>query len=208
MNFYSEEMLQKKAVRYMEKKFGDEGAFSVKMAYVEGEIYNIYMNVEGHEEWKPMVCWNYETKVFTDNYMSWVFQEQVEEAFYPLFNEIYGDCKIFNEPYGFQTSDRYNNKTTLEHYLSTVNASDFCLFSISDVAKKEDDLQKICDLIKIKQWEANITIMYISESDLIKINRLNYEEILDNENYSWRTDVIIRTGEENFIDSWDRGRIQ
>lgn len=204
MNLYSEETLQKKAIRYMEKKYGNDVKFSVEMAYVEGGIYNIYLNVEEHEGWKVLTCWNYETKEFTDNYMSWVFQEQVEEAFYPLFHEVYGNCKIFNEPYGFQASDHYNKDTKLGDYLNTINASNLYLFTASDTEKKEEDVQKICDLIETKGWDADITIMYVSEETLMDINHLSYEKFFKG-HYILRSSVMVLKDKENYIGRWREG---
>lgn len=205
MNFYSEEMLQKKAIRYMKDKYGKDISFSVKIAYYEEGTYNIYLNVEEHKGWKVLACWDYETKKFTDNYMSWVFQEQVEEAFYPMFKEVYGNCKIFNEPYGFQISDQYNNVTNLEDYLKTTNASNFSLFTSSDAEKKEADLQKLCELIKKKGWDADITIMYISEKDLMDMERLNYEEFFDGK-YFWRSSLMVYKHKETYIGQWRKGK--
>lgn len=207
MNFYSEETLQKKAIKYMEKKYGNQVQFSVKKAYVEGETYNVYLNVKEHEGWKVLACWDYINKKFTDNYMSWVFQEQVEETFYPIFSEVYGNCKIYNEPYGFQISEIYNSNTKLEDYLSTVSMSDFCLFITSDTEKKEEDLQKLCDLVETNGWEANVTIMYVSGEVLLNINRLNYKELLKSQNYTWRTSVRISRNKDNFVDQWHRGKL-
>ena len=204
MNLYSEETLQKKAIRYMEKKYGNDVTFSVKMAYVEGNTYNVYMNVEEHEGWEPVACWSYTTKKFTDNYMSWVFREQVEEAFYPLFHEVYGTCKIFNEPYGFQASDHYNNDTKLGDYLNTINASNLYLFTASDTEKKEEDVQKICDLIEKKGWDVDITIMYVSEETLMDINHLSYEKFFKG-NYILRSSVMVLKDKENYIGRWREG---
>lgn len=205
MNFYSEEMLQKKAIRYMEKKYGDEGAFSVKKAYVEGETYNVYMNVEGHEGWEPLVCWIYTTKKFVDNYMSWVFQEQVEEAFSPIFEEIYGDCKLFNLPYGFQGSDIYNYDTKLEDYLTTVNSSTFDMFTSADPDRREEDIQKFRESARAKGWDVLVTVMYVSENELLEINRDNFKKYLNNENYIWRSSTGVSKGSEDFIDWWVEG---
>lgn len=207
MNFYSEETLQKKAIKYMEKKYGNQVQFSVKKAYVEGETYNVYLNVKEHEGWKVLACWDYETKAFTDNYMSWIFREQVEEAFYPIFSEVYGECKLFNMPYGFQISNIYNHNTKLEDYLKTVNASDFCLFITSDIEKKEEDLQTLCDLIECNGWEVYVTIMYVSEKTFVNIDRSNYEGILKNQNYIWRTSMSVIRNKENFIDQWSKGAL-
>lgn len=207
MNFYSEETLQKKAIKYMEKKYGNQVQFSVKKAYVEGDTYNVYLDVKEHEGWKVLACWDYVNKKFTDNYMSWVFQEQVEETFYPLFSEVYGSCKIFNGPYGFQISDLYNYDTKLEDYLSTVTVSNFCLFITSDIKKKEEDLQKLCNLIDDSGWEANVTIMYVTEETFLKIERLNYKEILKNKNFIWCTNAIISKNKENFIGQWSKGKL-
>lgn len=205
MNLYSEETLQKKAIRYMEKKYGEEALFSIKRGYAEAKVYKIYVKVQEHDDWDIRVFWDFEKKEFTDNYMSWVFKEKVEEAFYPIFEEVYGTCKIFNSPYGFQVSNHYSNDTELEDYLETVNASDFCVFTTSDAEKKERDLQVLCDQIQKKGWDAYVRVLYVSEETFINTNRSNYEEHLKKRNYTWRTSVRVSKNRENFIDQWEEG---
>lgn len=205
MNFYSEKTLQKKALKYMRNKYGNEEPFSVKMAYVEEDTYNIYMDVEDHDGWEVLACWDYGTKEFTDNYMSWVFREQVEEAFYPIFREVYGECKIFNVPYGFQRSNQYNYDTKLEEYLTTIKSSSFDLFTCADPEKKEEDVQEFCENIKARGWDVRVTIIYVSKNAFLEIDRNNYKTYLKNEEYIWYSNARVSKGRENFLDKWRNG---
>lgn len=164
MNIYNEDTLQAKGIKYLKGKYGDDVVFSVNQVYKEPQQYNMYITVEGQEDWDVRLTWNFDEESFKDNYMSWVFQEEIEQTFYEIFLQVYKECKLYNSPYGGQELNIYTKDTTLDEYLQTALGSDISLFILGTPENSDQETEKVQQLFIEKNWNIHLYIYYVSQN--------------------------------------------
>ena len=156
---------------YMQQKYGEK---------FEGEYIvdnSIYVHPKAKPEWHTVVEAYSKNGLtyFSDNYVGYLKKEELEKYIYELVKPIYGDCKVYTQPYGFSLDDSFNKDTDIMTYVSN---SDYITFIFIDknVENREEDFEKLCNIFVDKDLQTNrLLVTYITKKDFDKFE----EEIID-----------------------------
>ena len=192
---------------YMQKKYGEK---------FEGEYIvdnSIYVHPKAKPEWHAVVEVYSKNGLtyFGDNYVGYLKKEELEKYIYELVKPIYGECKVYTQPWGFSLDDSFNKDTDIMTYVSN---SDYttCIFTDKNAENIEEDFRKVCEIFVDKNLQTNsLMVTYITEEDLDKFeekfidytfNRLKlYYRILgiyDNVDKTWLKDIDILEGDKDY----------
>ena len=147
---------------YMQKKYGEkfEGEYIVENS--------IYVHPKAKPEWHVVVDFYSENGLtyFGDNYVGYLKKEELEKYIYELVKPIYGECKVYTQPWGFSLDDSFNKDTDIMTYVSN---SDYttCIFTDKNADNREKDLKDTCDTFSEKDLQTNsLLVTYITKEDL------------------------------------------
>ena len=192
---------------YMQKKYGEK---------FEGEYIvdnSIYVHPKANPYWHAVVEIENDGMMtyFQDNYVGYLKKAELEKYIYELVKPIYGDCKVYTQPYGFSLDDSFNKDTDMMTYVSN---SDYttCIFTDKNAENREEDFRKVCEIFVDKNLQTNsLMVTYITKEDLDNFeeklidhtfNRLKlYYRILgiyDNVDKTWLEDIDILEGDKNY----------
>ena len=192
---------------YMQKKYGEE--FEGEYVYED----SVYVHPKLKPEWHVVVDFESEGGLtsFHDNYVGYLKKEELEKYIYELVKPIYGECKVYTQPWGFSLDDSFNKDTDIMTYVSN---SDYttCIFTDKNAENIEEDFRKVCEIFVDKNLQTNsLMVTYITEEDLDKFeekfidytfNRLKlYYRILgiyDNVDKTWLKDIDILEGDKDY----------
>ena len=185
---------------YMQKKYGEK---------FEGEYIvdnSIYVHPKAKPEWHAVVEVYSKNGLtyFSDNYVGYLKKEELEKYIYELVKPIYGECKVYTQPWGFSLDDSFNKDTDIMTYVSN---SDYTTYIFTDKKTEniEKDFRKACEIFVDKDLQTNrLLVTYITKEDLDK-----FEE--DLKDYTFNTlkfyyrissfyDKAYKTGFDDDID--------
>ena len=185
---------------YMQKKYGEK---------FEGEYIvdnSIYVHPKEKPQWHAVVEVYSENGLtyFSDNYVGYLKKAELEKYIYELVKPIYGECKVYTQPYGFSLDDSFNKDTDIMTYVSN---SDYTTYVFTDKKTEniEKDFRKSCEIFVDKDLQTNrLLVTYITKEDLDK-----FEE--DLKDYTFNTlkfyyrissfyDKAYKTGFDDEID--------
>ena len=185
---------------YMQKKYGEK--FEGEYLY-EGSVY---VHPKSKPEWHVVVDFESEGGMtsFHDNYVGYLKKAELEKYIYELIKPIYGDCKVYTQPYDFSLDDSFNRDTDIMTYVSN---SDYTTYIFTDKKTEniEKDFRKTCEIFVEKDLQTNrLLVTYITKEDLDK-----FEE--DLKDYTFNTlkfyyrissfyDKAYKTGFDDEID--------
>ena len=117
---------------YMQKKYGEK---------FEGEYIledSIYVHPKSKPEWHVVVDFYSENGLtyFGDNYVGYLKKEELEKYIYELVKPIYGECKVYTQPWGFSLDDSFDKDTDIMTYVSN---SDYTISILTD--KKAENIE-------------------------------------------------------------------
>ena len=185
---------------YMQKKYGEkfEGEYIVENS--------IYVHPKENPQWHAVVEVYSENGLtyFSDNYVGYLKKDELEKYIYELVKPIYGECKVYTQPWGFSLDDSLNKDTDIMTYVSN---SDYttCIFTDKNAENIEEDFRKVCEIFVDKDLQTNrLLVTYITKEDLDK-----FEE--DLKDYTFNTlkfyyrissfyDKAYKTGFDDEID--------
>lgn len=156
---------------YMQKKYGEK---------FEGEYVledSIYVHPKSNPQWHVVVEFYSENGLtyFGDNYVGYLKKAELEKYIYELVKPIYGECKVYTQPWGFSLDDSFNKDTDIMTYVSN---SDYttCIFTDKNVENREKDFKDVCDIFVDKGLQTNsLLVTYITKEDLDKFE----EKLID-----------------------------
>ena len=109
---------------YMQKKYGEK--FEGEYVYED----SVYVHPKSKPEWHAVVDFESDGIMtsFHDNYVGYLKKEELEKYIYELVKPIYGECKVYTQPWGFSLDDSFNKDTDIMTYVSS---SDYttCIFT-------------------------------------------------------------------------------
>lgn len=185
---------------YMQKKYGEkfEGEYIVENS--------IYVHPKENPQWHAVVEVYSENGLtyFSDNYVGYLKKDELEKYIYELVKPIYGECKVYTQPWGFSLDDSFNKDTDIMRYVSN---SDYTTYIFTDKKTEniEKDFRKACEIFVDKDLQTNrLLVTYITKEDLDK-----FEE--DLKDYTFNTlkfyyrissfyDKAYKTGFDDEID--------
>ena len=192
---------------YMQKKYGEK---------FEGEYIledSIYVHPKEKPQWHAVVEVYSENGLtyFSDNYVGYLKKAELEKYIYELVKPIYGECKVYTQPWGFSLDDSFNKNTDIMTYVSN---SDYttCIFTDKKAENIEEDFRKVCDIFDEKDLQTNsLLVTYITKEDLdgfeerlvdYTFNRLRLyyriSGIYDKVDKTWLDDIDILEGEKDY----------
>ena len=192
---------------YMQKKYGEK---------FEGEYIledSIYVHPKEKPQWHAVVEVYSENGLtyFSDNYVGYLKKAELEKYIYELVKPIYGECKVYTQPWGFSLDDSFNKDTDIMTYVSN---SDYttCIFTDKKAENIEKDFKDVCDIFDERDLQTNsLLVTYITKEDLdgfeerlvdYTFNRLRLyyriSGIYDKVDKTWLDDIDILEGEKDY----------
>ncbi len=188
---------------YMQKKYGEK---------FEGEYVledSIYVHPKSKPEWHVVVDFYSENGLtyFGDNYVGYIKKAELEKYIYDLVKPIYGECKVYTQPYGFSLDDSFNKDTDIMTYVSN---SDYttCIFTDKNVENREKDFEDTCDIFIEKDLQTNrLLVSYITKGDLDKFEEGLKDYTFNTLKFYYRIssfyDKAYKTGFDDEIDIFE-----
>ena len=167
---------------YMQKKYGEK---------FEGEyIYggSVYMHPKSKPDWHVVVDFESEGVMtyFHDNYVGYLKKEELEKYIYELVKPIYGECKVYTQPYDFSLDDSFNIDTDIMTYVNRGNYIT-CIFTYKKAENIEKDFRKVCDIFLDKNLQTNrLLVTYFTKEDFDKLEEYRMDYIFNQQKYYYR----------------------
>ena len=151
---------------YMQKKYGEK--FEGEYVYED----SVYVHPMSKPEWHVVVDFESEGGLisFHDNYVGYLKKEELEKYIYELIKPIYGDCKVYTQPWGFSLDDSFDKDTDIMTYVSS-GSYDSCVFTYKKAINIEQDFRKACNIFLNKNLQSTeLMVTYITEEDFKKFD--------------------------------------
>ena len=181
---------------YMQQKYDEN--FESEYIY-EGSVYvhpksNPYRHVVVDVETKDGMTY------FHDNYVGYLKKAELEKYIYELAKPIYGECKVFIEPYGFGLYDNWNKDTDMKMY---AEKGDYTteIMTIDDASNIEKKFKILLDKFEDEKLLSNaILVTYIAENDFKNLREQYIDYIHNSEKFFYRIDAVYDNVEKRFTD--------
>ena len=167
---------------YMQKKYGEK---------FEGEYvyeYSVYVHPKSKPEWHVVVDFESEGGLtsFHDNYVGYLKKAELEKYIYELVKPIYGECKVYTQPYNFSLDDSFNIDTDIMTYVNRGNYIT-CIFTYKKAKNIEKDFRKVCDIFLDKNLQTNrLLVTYFTKEDFDKLEEYRMDYIFNQQKYYYR----------------------
>ena len=184
---------------YMQKKYGEK--FEGEYVYED----SVYVHPKSKPEWHAVVEVYSENGLtyFSDNYVGYLKKEELEKYIYELVKPIYGECKVYTQPWGFSLDDSFNKDTDIMTYVSNSN------YTISILTDKkadniEEDFKKTCDTLLDKNLQGDkLYVLYVTKEDLDKFEEYRMDYIFNKCNYYYRISRLYDNVDKTWLDDID-----
>ena len=167
---------------YMQKKYGEK---------FEGEYIvdnSIYVHPKAKPEWHAVVEVYSKNGLtyFSDNYVGYLKKAELEKYIYELVKPIYGECKVYTQPYNFSLDDSFNIDTDIMTYVNRGNYIT-CIFTYKKAKNIEKDFRKVCDIFLDKNLQTNrLLVTYFTKEDFDKFEEYRMDYIFNQQKYYYR----------------------
>ena len=184
---------------YMQKKYGEK---------FEGEYIfedSIYIHPKANPQWHAVVEIENDGIMtsFHDNYVGYLKKEELEKYIYELVKPIYGECKVYTQPWGFSLDDSFNKDTDIMTYVSN---SDYTISILTDKKAEnlEEDFRKACDTFLDKNLQGDkLYVLYVTKEDLDKFEEYRMDYIFNKSNYYYRISRLYDNVDKTWLDDID-----
>jgi hypothetical protein len=184
---------------YMQKKYGEK---------FEGEYIledSIYVHPKANPQWHAVVEVYSENGLtyFGDNYVGYLKKAELENYIYELVKPIYGDCKVYTQPWGFSLDDSFNKDTDIMTYVSN---SDYTISILTDKKAEniEEDFRKVCDTFSNKNLQSDkLYVLYVTKEDLDKFEEYRMDYVFNKCNYYYRISRLYDKVDKTWLDDID-----
>ena len=167
---------------YMQKKYGEK--FEGEYVYED----SVYAHPKSKPEWHVVVDFESEGWLtsFHDNYVGYLKKEELEKYIYELVKPIYGECKVYTQPYDFSLDDSFNIDTDIMTYVNRGNYIT-CIFTYKKATNIEKDFRKVCDIFLDKNLQTNrLLVTYFTKEDFDKLEEYRMDYIFNQQKYYYR----------------------
>ena len=164
---------------YMQKKYGEK--FEGEYVYED----SVYAHPKSKPEWHVVVDFESEGWLtsFHDNYVGYLKKEELEKYIYELVKPIYGECKVYTQPYNFSLDDSFNKDTDIMTYVNRGNYIT-CIFTYKKATNIEKDFRKVCDIFLDKNLQTNrLLVTYFTKEDFDKLEEYRMDYIFNQQKY-------------------------
>jgi len=184
---------------YMQKKYGEkfEGEYIVEDS--------IYVHPKANSQWHTVVEVYSKNGLtyFSDNYVGYLKKEELEKYIYELVKPIYGECKVYTQPWGFSLDDSFNKDTDIMTYVSN---SDYTISILIDKKAEniEEDFRKACDIFLDKNLQGDkLYVLYVTKEDLDKFEEYRMDYIFNKCDYYYRISRLYDNVDKIWLDDID-----
>ena len=184
---------------YMQKKYGEkfEGEYIVEDS--------IYVHPKANPQWHAVVEVYSKNGLtyFSDNYVGYLNKEELEKYIYELVKPIYGECKVYTQPWGFSLDDSFNKDTDIMTYVSN---SDYTISILTDKKAEniEEDFRKACDIFLDKNLQGDkLYVLYVTKEDLDKFEEYRMDYIFNKCDYYYRISRLYDNVDKIWLDDID-----
>ena len=184
---------------YMQKKYGEkfEGEYIVEDS--------IYVHPKANPQWHAVVEVYSKNGLtyFSDNYVGYLKKEELEKYIYELVKPIYGECKVYTQPWGFSLDDSFNKDTDIMTYVSN---SDYTISILTDKKAEniEEDFRKACDIFLDKNLQGDkLYVLYVTKEDLDKFEEYRMDYIFNKCDYYYRISRLYDNVDKIWLDDID-----
>ena len=123
---------------------------------------------------------------FHDNYVGYLKKAELEKYIYELVKPIYGECKVYTQPYDFSLDDSFNIDTDIMTYVNRGNYIT-CIFTYKKAKNIEKDFRKVCDIFLDKNLQTNrLLVTYFTKEDFDKLEEYRMDYIFNQQKYYYR----------------------
>ena len=167
---------------YMQKKYGEK--FEGEYVYED----SVYVHPKSNPEWHVVVDFESAGGLtsFHDNYVGYLKKADLEKYIYELIKPIYGDCKVYTQPYDFSLDDSFNRDTDIMTYVNRGNYIT-CIFTYKKAKNIEKDFRKVCDIFLDKNLQTNrLLVTYFTKEDFYKFEEYRMDYIFNQQKYYYR----------------------
>ena len=184
---------------YMQKKYGEkfEGEYIVEDS--------IYVHPKANPQWHAVVEVYSKNGLtyFSDNYVGYLKKEELEKYIYEFVKPIYGECKVYTQPWGFSLDDSFNKDTDIMTYVSN---SDYTISILTDKKAEniEEDFRKACDIFLDKNLQGDkLYVLYVTKEDLDKFEEYRMDYIFNKCDYYYRISRLYDNVDKIWLDDID-----
>ena len=197
-------------LEYMNEKYGEEFTYiRPKDVYQPGvDSFEIFVASDKYpdEEIFAKCLFNTETgdKRFCDNYVSYIYEDEVRDLLTELTQEVYPDAKVRYVPIYKASTDNGKDIPSLEQYLSRSSSSIDYMILLSDEHDEtlyKEELNTLIDKLEEKKVVCSITIAYSNDQthyDTFVTDKRPGEHMV----YKLRGDIIIGEDFEIEFEEW------
>ena len=171
---------------YMQKKYGEK--FEGEYVYED----SVYVHPKSKPEWHVVVDFESEGGLtsFHDNYVGYLKKEELEKYIYELVKPIYGECKVYTQPYDFPNDDGIGKNTDIFTYTKKANYV-IRIFVSSNIGEKDKDFDSICNiLVNDKMYCSRLVVTYISKEDLNDLNEIDVDKLFYTKKFYMRLTAV------------------
>ena len=171
---------------YMRKKYGEE--FEGEYVYED----SVYVHPKSKPEWHVVVDFYSENGLtyFGDNYVGYLKKAELEKYIYELVKPIYGECKVYTQPFGLSLDDSWDKNIDIMTYVKSANYDTF-IFTYKENNEKEIDFNRVCDIFLKEELQSNgILVTYITQQDFDNMEEKKIDYIFNSDSYYYRVDVM------------------
>ena len=171
---------------YMQKKYGEK--FEGEYVYED----SVYVHPKSKPEWHVVVDFESEGWLtsFHDNYVGYLKKEELEKYIYELVKPIYGECKVYTQPYDFPNDDGIGKNTDIFTYTKKANYV-IRIFVSSNIEDKDKDFDSICNiLVNDKMYCSRLVVTYISKEDLNDLNEIDVDKLFYTKKFYMRLTAV------------------
>lgn len=133
---------------------------------------------------------------YQDNYLAYLYQDQLQSLMDEISTEIYQDCRVFSPVKAMVLPKEFTAETTLNEYTSNVNSVITLYIFIEGSARsqtKDEDLEQLRLALYENQVVANGVVCYLSDEAFL--SEITYDNMNDyytsKDNYTFRGDFSM-----------------
>lgn len=174
---------EEEMMKYMEEKYQEE--FTAGLCSTANWAYN-YDSMTVYSDKFPnefIQVYRYKNKEFKDNYMAYLFREEVEQLVHEIAEPLFGECKVFMDISDFPVDGDLGRDASLEDFLKNSSPLDQIMIYVQEFNPNYEYIEKLEKLsvqFKEKQLPRSLSILFLKPNNsLDNITRENENEILE-----------------------------
>ena len=202
--------LRQKMLDYMNKKYDDTFTFLEETGGGVGSSRHDILVSSGRFPNAQILVSHYpktdtEEEHFSDNYVAFVFEDDVRLALTSATQTVYGDCRVFHRPAPMPLGSDVGPETTLAQYLGNPSSHLSAVVFVGDEQVEDRDvlLEMFRSQLKEQGISIGVTLLYVDPAELPEITSERYNNYLQqNGQVTMRCDFLLDDHFEFVYANW------